>query len=119
MENVIFNQKLCNITRRGKPRGNINPTMVERIKIPCNTSMQQLLEKLKVTYSKISIFKLLQLLADHRYDLLNALKKTKVGIHILVIKFMELITNLDTDLVCNMLYFRDNELPSEYVIEII
>jgi len=57
------------------------------------------------------------LLIDHRNALFDALKKNEVDADILVAKFMELVGNIDTDLVCNMLSFQESELPSEDVIE--
>lgn len=59
----------------------------------------------------------MQLLGDHRDALFDALKKTEIDANIPMAKFVELVNNLDIDLVCNMLCFQDNELPSEYVIE--
>lgn len=47
----------------------------------------------------------------------DALKKTKIILDIIVVKFIELVVNLDTNLVCNMLCFQYNELPTEYIIE--
>lgn len=59
IEIFIFNQELCGATRRKIPRGSFNLATIEQIEIPRNPSMQQLLEELKVTNSKISIFKIL------------------------------------------------------------
>jgi len=59
----------------------------------------------------------LQLSFDHRDDLLDTLKKIELDVDIPVAKFIELIANLDKNLVCNMIFFQDSELPSEDVIE--
>lgn len=59
----------------------------------------------------------MQLSIAHRDALFNALTKNELDFDIPIDKFTELVTNLEMDLTCNMLYFQDNELPSEDVIE--
>jgi len=39
IENIIFNQELCNIARRGRPRKIFNLATTEQTKIPRNPSM--------------------------------------------------------------------------------
>ena len=51
---------------------------------------------------------------DHINALFDALKKIEVDVDILLANF---VSKLETELVCNMLSFNDNELPSEDVIE--
>jgi len=65
----------------------------------------------------MTIFKLLQLLIEHRDALFDVLNKTKFDADIPITKFVELVGNLETDLVCNMLSFQDIELHIDDVIE--
>lgn len=59
----------------------------------------------------------MQLSNDHRNALFYALKKNEIDANILVAKFTELVANLDTNFVYNMLFFQDSEFPNEDVIE--
>ena len=59
----------------------------------------------------------MQLSVDNRNTLFDVLKKIEVDADIPIAKFIKLVANLDTDLVCNMLCFQESELPSEDVIE--
>ena len=59
----------------------------------------------------------MKLSIDHRNILFDALKKFEVDADITIAKFVELVGNLDTDLVCNMLSFQESEFPSKDVIE--
>lgn len=68
-------------------------------------------------HAKISIFGILQLFVDHRNAYFDALKKIEEDVDTIIANFIELVTNLDTDLTCNMLCFQDNKLPNEDVIK--
>lgn len=78
---------------------------------------QNLLDQLKVTYAKISIFDILHLSLVHREALFEVLKKIKVNVDIVVVKFIELVTIMETYLTYNMFSFQDSAFPSEDVIE--
>lgn len=87
------------------------------MEVPHSPCMQRLLEKLRVTHTKISNFELFQLSIDHRNTLFDALNKTKVDLDIPVVKFMELVSNIETNLDYNILSFQESEFFNEDVID--
>jgi len=95
----------------------MNLAIVKRMKILHNSDMQQLFEQLKVTHAKISIFKLLQLSIDHIDALFEALKKIELDADIPIAKFVELVTNIDKNVVCNMICFQYSKFLGEDVIK--
>lgn len=71
--NMIFHEDVCAIITRGRAEVVINPITCKK-KLPNDPKSFDLIEQLKSTQAKVSLFELLQILAPHR-EMMNQIFK--------------------------------------------
>lgn len=84
--NVIFHEDVCAALTRGRARGMVDPVTCEK-KLPKDPKGFNLIEQLKSTQAKVSLFELLQISAPHREMMNQIFNNSQIDRNISMIAF--------------------------------
>jgi len=112
--NMIFHEEVCAVLTRGRARVITNPITCKR-ELPKDPRSFDLIEQLKNTQAKVSLFKLLQILEPYREIMNQVFKNSPIDRNISVNALAEKAEMWSKG---EIIAFYPNEKPSKDVIKL-